>query len=78
MASKTMTLYIDGRIPIHVDREEFQIIKMTIEDAGAVNDQKAFKKVVQSLMDQEYSAYRAINLCVLARGELNGSREPSC
>jgi len=78
MTSESITLWFDGRIPIEVDREEFAIIKMMIEDAGAVNDRKAMIGVINDLESQGYQRHRAMNLCIMAIRELDGSRTPTC
>lgn len=77
MANETITLWVDGRKPVRVDREEFAIIKLMIEDAGAVRDRRAMIKVINDLISQGYARHRAMDLCIMAKGELDGSRAPS-
>lgn len=57
-----------------IDEEEFEIIKMMVQDAGA--DQKAglpkLRVVIDELKKQGYTDTRARTLALLARGFLTG------
>ena len=70
--SKTLTLWRDARVSIEVDDEEFEIIKIMIEEAGADQNSSKVHSVVLELEKQGYKRHRAISLGVLARRELLG------
>lgn len=69
--AERVTLWFDGRIRVEVDADEFEIIKMMMQDAGA--DKNLFKTmvVVNDLVKQGYTKGEAMRLCILARSELN-------
>ena len=71
MSADMITLNFQGRIPVEVGREEFEIIKLMVTDAGAIYDPKAHAKVVKELMSQGYTLSRASMLCSCAADKLD-------
>ena len=65
--SKNITIMMDNRIPIMVDDEEFEIIKIMVEESGAKDDLKKLRGVIEELVKQGYDKSHARTLCVLAR-----------
>ena len=45
--SKNITIMMDNRIPIMVDDEEFEIIKIMVEESGAKDDLKKLRGVME-------------------------------
>lgn len=62
-----ITLWMDGRIPVTVDEEEFEIIKLMVAEAGGDKDLKKLRPVVDELVKQGYRRGHAMELCILAR-----------
>lgn len=72
MSKKMITLLMDGRTPISVDEEEFEIIKLMVQDAGALTDRSKMMGVVNDLVSQKYPKVRAMELCILAASTFKG------
>lgn len=69
-----ITMYMDGKIPITVDEEEFEIVKLMVVDAGADQDDTKVRGVIKDLIAQGFATGRAINLVVLACSSLIGQK----
>lgn len=76
-ASERIVLWFDGRVRVEVDREEYELIKLMLKDAGMEQSQKAAFGVMRDLESQGYARNLAMMLCIMARRELSGEREPS-
>ena len=50
-----ITLLMDGKIPIQVDEDDFEIIKLMIEEVGADKDLRLLKNVIDDLISQGWS-----------------------
>ncbi len=61
---------MDDRIPVYVDKEEFEVIKMMVKKADAHLNLGKGVEVIRELVLQGYKVGRASELVVLARGEL--------
>ena len=70
--SKMITLMMDGRIPVEVDEDEFELIKMMVEEVGAKDDFSKLKVVIDDLVGQGYKRPRAMQLAVMSRHRLKG------
>ena len=60
-----ITMYMDGRLPVTVDEDEFELIKVMVAEAGG--DLKAGLHVANELVAQGYEPFYARQLVVLAR-----------
>ena len=69
--AKKITLLMDGRTPVEVDEEEFELIKLMVQEVGAHLDFFKISVVTKNLVAQGYQPARARELCILARSELN-------
>jgi hypothetical protein len=65
-----LTLWWDGRTPVQVDQDEFEIIKMMIREKDPAGGIKTLLPMVRELESQGYSNTRAKTLAILARGEV--------
>lgn len=74
MAEK-ITLRGNGGITYEIDSEEFEIIKLMVEEAGAKDKQKNIMGPVKELVDQRYGLVDAIRLCIFARHALIGDAQ---
>ncbi len=68
--AEEISLYVDGSEEIKIDADEFGIIKLMIEEAGARDNLAKLKDVIADLVVQGYNKTRAMNVCLLARREL--------
>lgn len=62
-----LTLMMDNKIPVTVDRDEFAIIRMMVEEEGAVENLSKVRAVCDRLEEQGYLPARARTLTILAR-----------
>ena len=67
METKIITIYMDGKIPIQVDEESFELIKMYVEEAGAHQDLRKIGSVIDDLVAQGWDRSYAREVCVMAR-----------
>ncbi|MDO8520620.1 MAG: hypothetical protein Q7S52_00730 [bacterium] len=78
METEQITLMMDGRIPITVDKEVFELVKLMVEEMGAVEDLKKTVDVVRRFIaeNQQYADRKGqvISLVVLARRDLKEER----
>jgi hypothetical protein len=65
-----ITLMMDGKIPIRVDEEDFEVIKLMVTQAGAVDDTNRACDVIRELMKQGYVRSHAVEVVTMARSEL--------
>lgn len=65
-----ITLMMDGRASVTVDSEEFEIIKLMVQEAGGHLNLQNVNAVINELIKQGYLRSRAMELCILARREL--------
>lgn len=69
--SDNITLWMDGRIPITVDEEEFELIKMRVKEMGVHLPNSTNRlDLIRELIAEGYGKWRAMNLVVLARTEV--------
>jgi hypothetical protein len=61
---------MDGKIPIRVDEEDFEVIKLMVTQAGAVDDTNRACDVIRELMKQGYVRSHAVEVVTMARSEL--------
>lgn len=64
------TLWWDQRVPIEIDSDDFEIIKLMVLDTGAATDISKWDIVIDALIKQGYDKYRAKELVILARKDL--------
>jgi len=62
-----ITLWWDQRQPVHVDEEEFCLIRMMLEECGRHEDIRKSIEVIKDLVGQGYKLRRARELVILAR-----------
>lgn len=67
--SQKLTLWMDGRIPVVVDREEFAIVRLMVEAAGAHQSIERVPDVMHEMIQQGYSRARALDIIILARNQ---------
>lgn len=73
MASREITIFWDGRSPVRVDEEEFELICLFVEEAD--KDGKSLFALAEDLIAQGYEKTRARELVILARKEVRARAE---
>jgi hypothetical protein len=69
-----ITLRFDGRKEVRVDEEEFEILKLMVEEFENSGEIQWLRRLIQELEKQGYEHFRAQELAILAKREVFAAR----